>query len=126
MIRRSLVDRPPLQGLLLRAALLRHALACANQAPPGSSRRREALAEAHGHLQRFPRGAVPVVIHCARLFDGLIAEAEGRPDHAIAQYRAALPGLDQNDTHLFAHAARHRLGRLIGGDEGAALCGEAR
>jgi hypothetical protein len=126
MIRRSLVDRPPLQGLLLRAALLRHALACANQAPASSSRRREALAEAHGHLQRFPRGAVPVVIHCARLFDGLIAEAEGRPEHAVAQYRAALPGLDQNDTHLFAHAARHRLGRLIGGDEGAALCGEAR
>ncbi|HMG52119.1 MAG TPA: AAA family ATPase, partial [Kofleriaceae bacterium] len=32
LIRRSLVDRPPLQGLLLRGALLRHALACANHA----------------------------------------------------------------------------------------------
>ena len=121
LIRRSLVDRPPLQGLLLRGAFLRHALACANQAPPGSSRRREALAEARGHLQRFPRGAVPVVVFCAKLFDGLIAEAEGRPDHAIAQYRAALPGLEQHDTHLFAHAGRDRLGRLLGGDEGAAL-----
>jgi hypothetical protein len=126
LIRRSLVDRPPLQGLLLRGALLRHALACANHAPRGSSRRREALAEARGHLQRFPRRAVPVVVHCALLFDGLIAEAEGRPEHAVAQYRAALPGLDQNETHLFAHAARHRLGRLLGGDEGAALRAEAR
>jgi hypothetical protein len=59
------------------------------------------------------------VVHCATLFDGLIAEAEGRPEHAIAQYRAALPGLDQNDTHLFAHAARHRW-PAVGGDEGAA------
>lgn len=125
-IRRSLVDRPPLQGLLLRGALLRHAVACANHAPRGSSRRREALAEARSHLARFPQGAVPVVVHCAKLFDGLIAEAEGRPEHAIALYRAALPGLDQHDTHLFAHAARHRLGRLIGGAEGAALCADAR
>jgi hypothetical protein len=58
MIRRSLVDRPPLQGLMLNGAFVRHAVACANHAPRGSTRRREALAEAHGHLQRFPRGAV--------------------------------------------------------------------
>ncbi|HMG55493.1 MAG TPA: hypothetical protein VK601_18475, partial [Kofleriaceae bacterium] len=126
LIRRSLVDRPPLQGLLLRGALLRHALACANHAAPGSSRRREALAEARGHLQHFPRRAVPVVLHCAKLFEGLIAEAEHRPEDAIALYRVALPGLDQHDTHLFAHAARHRLGGLIGGGEGAALRAEAR
>jgi hypothetical protein len=126
LIRRSLLDRPPLQGLMLRGAFVRHAVACANHAPRGSSRRREALAEARGHLRRFPRRAVPVVVHCAQLFDGLIAEAEGRPEHAIAQYRAALPGLDEHDTHLFAHAARDRLGRLIGGDEGAALRAEAR
>lgn len=67
-----------------------------------------------------------MVIHCAQLFDALIAEAEGRPEYAIAQYRAALPGLDEHDTHLFAHAARDRLGRLIGGAEGAALRAEAR
>jgi hypothetical protein len=126
LIRRSLIDRPPLQGLMLRGAFVRHAVACANHAPRGSARRREALAEARAHLRRFPRRAVPVVIHCAQLFDALIAEAEGRPEHAIAQYRAALPGLDEHDTHLFAHAARHRLGRLIGGAEGAALRAEAR
>jgi hypothetical protein len=126
LIRRSLVDRPPLQGLMLRGAFVRHAVACANHAPRGSARRREALAEARAHLRRFPRRAVPVVIHCAQLFDALIAEAEGRPEYAIAQYRAALPGLDEHDTHLFAHAARDRLGRLIGGAEGAALRAEAR
>jgi len=120
-IRRSLVDRPPLQGLLLRSTLLRHALACANQARPGQSRRREALLEARGHLRGFHRTTIPVVGHCVKMFEGLLAEAEGRPDDAITQYRAALPGLTRTDTHLFAHATRDRLGRLIGGDEGAAL-----
>jgi len=120
-IRRSLVDRPPLQGLVLRSTLLRHAVACANQAAPGSSRRREALAEARGHLRGFPRKSVPVIACTATMFEGLIAEAEGRPDEAIARYRAALPGLARTDTHLFEYAVHDRLGRLIGGDEGAEL-----
>jgi hypothetical protein len=125
-IRRSLVDRPPLQGLLLRSTLLRHAVACANHAPPGSSRRREALAEARGHVRSFPRNSLAVLACTATMFEGLIAEAEGRPDDAIARYRAALPGLEQTETLLFAHAARDRLGRLIGGDEGTALCSGVR
>ena len=126
LIRRSLVDRPALQGLLLRSTLLRHALACANQAQPGSARRREALAEARGHLRRFPRTSIPVIGHCARMFEGLLAEAEGQPGEAIALYHSALPGLVTTDTHLFAHATRDRLGRLIGGDAGAALRGGVR
>lgn len=125
-LRRSLIDRPPLQGLVLRSTLLRHAVACANQAAPGSSRRREALAEARGHLRNFPRKAVPVIAYCATMFEGLIAEAEGRPEAAIALYRAALPGLGATDTHLFEHAVRDRLGRLIGGDEGVALRSHVR
>jgi GNAT superfamily N-acetyltransferase len=125
-IRRSLVDRPPLQGLVLRSTLLRHAIGCARHAAPGSSRRREAVAEARGHLRSFPRSAVPVIGHCATMFEGLIAEIEGRPEDAAARYRACLPGLIETDTHLFAHAVRDRLGRLIGGDEGAALRGDVR
>ncbi|HEY0993309.1 MAG TPA: AAA family ATPase, partial [Kofleriaceae bacterium] len=120
-IRRSLVDRPPLQGLVLRSTLLRHALACAHQAAPGSSRRREALLDARAHLRKFPKKSAPVIVYCAMMFDGLIAEAEGRPEHAVAQYRAALPGLDTGGIHLLANAVRDRLGRLLGGDEGAAL-----
>ncbi|HEY0482042.1 MAG TPA: hypothetical protein VGD37_31200, partial [Kofleriaceae bacterium] len=57
---------------------------------------------------------------------GLIAETEGRPDLAIARYRAAVPGLDRHETHLFAHAARDRIGRLVGGTEGAALRADVR
>jgi hypothetical protein len=125
-IRRSLVDRPPLQGLVLRSTLLRHALACAHQAAPNSSRRREALAEARGHLRKFPRKSAPVIVYCAMMFDGLIAEAEGRPEHAVVQYRAALPGLDAGGIHLLAHAVRDRLGRLLGGDEGRSLRADVR
>ncbi|HEY0194994.1 MAG TPA: hypothetical protein VGC42_27965, partial [Kofleriaceae bacterium] len=120
-LRRSLIDRPPLQGLLLRSTLLRHAVACANHASPGSTRRREALAEARNHLRAFRGHQIPVIGHCATMFDGLISEAEGRTDQAITRYRAALPGLRQTETHLFEHATSDRLGRLIGGDEGAAL-----
>ena len=125
-IRRSLVDRPPLQGLVLRSTLLRHAVACAQRATPGSTRRREALADARAHLRGFPRTKVPVIEACAKMFDGLIAEAEGRPEVAIERYRSCLPGLVQTDTHLFAHAARDRLGTLLGGDEGAELKAGAR
>jgi hypothetical protein len=60
------------------------------------------------------------------MFEGLLAEAEGQPGEAIALYHSALPGLVTTDTHLFAHATRDRLGRLIGGDAGAALRGGVR
>jgi len=125
-IRRSLVDRPPLQGMLLRSSLLRHAVACAQHAAPGSSRRREALVEARGHLRAFQRKSLPVIGHCARMFEGLVAEADGQFDAAVAAYRAAVPGLVASETHLFAHATRDRLGRLIGGHEGAMLRAGAR
>ncbi|HET9624107.1 MAG TPA: hypothetical protein VFP84_22195, partial [Kofleriaceae bacterium] len=120
-IHRAFIDRPPLQGLLLRSTLLRHALACANAAPASSSRRREAIGEAYGHLRGFRGHAPPVIGHCGKMFEGLIAESERRTDHAVACYRAALPGLAETDTHLFEHATRYRLGRLVGGSEGAEL-----
>jgi eukaryotic-like serine/threonine-protein kinase len=126
LLRRALVDRPPLQGLLLRSTLLRHAVACANHAPPGSARRRDAIAEARGHARSFPRNSLAVLDCTATMFEGLIAEADGRPDDAVARYRSALPGLERTETVLFAHAVRDRLGRLIGGDEGAALRGGVR
>ncbi|HEU4611465.1 MAG TPA: AAA family ATPase, partial [Kofleriaceae bacterium] len=124
-IRRALVDRPPMQGMLLRLALVRHAVACANQAKPGSSRRREALAQARSHL-RMLRGKIPLVGHCAAICDALIVETSGDRDTALARYRAALPGLESADTHLFVQATRYRIGRILGGDEGAALCDGAR
>ena len=36
----------------------------------------------------------------------------------------ALANLERADAHLFVHAARYRVGKLVGGDEGAALCAD--
>jgi hypothetical protein len=121
LIRRSLVDRPPMQGMLLRWSLVRQAVACANHAPAGSARRREALAKARAHVRTL-RGNLPLVSDCARVCQGLIAEASGDADAALALYSAALPGLERADAHLLVHAARYRVGKIIGGDEGAELC----
>ncbi len=120
-LRRALLDRPPVQAMLLRAAFARHALGCAAAASPGSARRREALATARQHIRYLNKLPTPLLPHIVEMLEGLRAEIEGRPAAAIACYRAAAPGLDAHDTHLFAHAVRDRLGRLVGGDEGAAL-----
>nr|MDQ3370652.1 hypothetical protein [Myxococcota bacterium] len=125
-IRRSLVDRPPVQSLLLRSSLVRHAVACANHAAPGSARRHEALAQARKHMRAIPHGKIPLGDHCLQMCEGLFAEASGRAEDAIAHYRVALPALTGSDSHLFAYAVRERLGRLVGGDEGAALRAGAR
>ncbi|HEY5947108.1 MAG TPA: protein kinase [Kofleriaceae bacterium] len=123
-IRRSLVDRPPMQGLLLRFAVLRHAVACANFAPAGSTRRREALAQARGHLRAL-RGNLPLRGLCATVCEGLIAEASDDPKTAIELYRNAVSGLERAEAYFLVYAVRYRVGCLAGGDEGAKLCGEA-
>ncbi|HEY5921714.1 MAG TPA: hypothetical protein VIV11_08585, partial [Kofleriaceae bacterium] len=118
---RALLDRAPIQALLLRTTLARHALGCAAAAPAGSSRRRDAIAAARVEQRRSRKLALPIAPYCAQLFDGVIAELEGDDDAAIAAYRDSILGLDRYDTHLYAHAARYRLGNVIGGDEGAKL-----
>jgi serine/threonine protein kinase len=124
-IRRSLIDRPPLQGMLLRFALVRHAIACAYAAPAGSARRREALAQARSRIRTL-RGNVPLIGYCALVCEGMLAEATGNRDGALALYQRALPGLEAANAFLFVHSARYRVGRLLGGDEGAALCSDVR
>jgi serine/threonine protein kinase len=121
LVRRAMLDRPPLQALLVRSSYARHAIALAVAAPPRSSERREALQQARRHVRVFRRAPIGIAVPTATMFDGLIAEVDGDRDGAIAAFRACLPGLEQCDTHLFANAVRARLGRLVGGDEGRAL-----
>jgi hypothetical protein len=124
--RLALLDRPPIQAMLLRTTIARHAVGCAALAAAGSTRRREALAVARVEQRRIRKLAMPIAPHCAELIGGLIAEVDGDRDAAVAAYRTAVSGLERYDTHLFAHAARDRLGRLIGGDEGAKLRDDVR
>ena len=105
---------------MIRTALIRHAVACAYAASPDSRRRRDALAQARSHLRAL-RGSLPILDAVRSTFGGLIAEAEGNVDTAVAKYRDAVPKLSNTDTHLFAHAVRYRLSGLVGGDEGDKL-----
>jgi hypothetical protein len=59
---------------------------------------------------------------CSTMIAGSVAELEGDTERAAAAFRESLQAFDATETHLFAHAARNRLGKLLGGDEGAALC----
>ncbi|HVK72234.1 MAG TPA: protein kinase [Kofleriaceae bacterium] len=120
-IRREMLDRAPIYDLLLRSTIGRHALARATAAPAGSDRRRAALADVRKISKRFARARMPLMRSCAAMLDALSAELDGRIEAAIADYRTALASFDQTETHLFGYAIRHRLGRLLGGDEGEAL-----
>ena len=124
-MRRSLIDRPPLNALLLHSSLGRHALACAYAAPAGSSRRAEATAIARRYAKRQRKPGVPLMAASAKMLDGGIAELDGRLDDAVRYYRAAIAAMDDRETVLFANAVRARLGLLLGGDEGAAMRAEA-
>jgi hypothetical protein len=125
-IRRALLDRPPIQALLLRSTFARQALACAAAAAPSSLRRRDAVASAHEHVRKLRVMEMPLGKHCANMFDGLIAEIEGRRDDALALYERAIAGFEQCDTKLFANAVRFRLGSLIGSFQGNSLRAQAR
>jgi serine/threonine protein kinase len=118
-VRRAMLDRAPMQGMLVRSSFARHALARAAGVPAAS--RRAWLDEARRHVRAYRRMPIPLAAHSALMFDGLIAELAGDPTTAVARYRACLPGLEACDTHLFASGVRARLGALLGGDEGRAL-----
>ncbi len=120
-IRRSLLDRAPMQRALLCSSLTRHALARATAAPAGSRARRDALADARRHARRVRRIPLPLAEASLLVFRGAIADVDGRDDEAANAWRAALPRLEAMHYHLFAHATRYHLGRLLGGDEGREL-----
>lgn len=118
-IRRALLDRPPIQALLVRSTFARQALACAAQAPAGSPRRQSALARALDHVKKLRAIELPLTKLCASMFEGLVAEIEGRKEHAVSLYRQVIPGFKACDTNLFANAVSYRLGVLEGGYEGS-------
>jgi eukaryotic-like serine/threonine-protein kinase len=125
-IRGAFLDRPPIQALLLRSTFGRQALACAVAAAPSSLRRRNAVVTAQEHVRKLRAMEMPLGKHTATMFDGVIAEIEGRRDDAARHYQDAIPAFEQCDTHLFANAVRYRLGRLLGGYQGDALCAQAQ
>ncbi|MEZ4361392.1 MAG: protein kinase [Kofleriaceae bacterium] len=124
-IRRALLDRAPIQALLLRSTFARQALACAAAAAPSSLRRRDALALASEHIAKLRAVELPLAKHCAVMFQGLFAEIEGRGDEALASYERAIAGFEDCDTRLFANAVRFRKGAVIGEVQGMVLQAQA-
>jgi serine/threonine protein kinase/tetratricopeptide (TPR) repeat protein len=124
-IRRGLLDRPPLQGMMLHFGLVRHAVARALLAPADSATRRDALADARKHTRAL-RSKLPLV-RCSRtICEAMVDEVKGNNAEALRRYESSLPELERSGAALFLQAARYRIGKLRGGDEGAALCNEIK
>lgn len=92
----------------------------------GGSELKTHIAEARRRLKIIAASPLPAKTGSVHSFRAVIAHLEGRDDKAIAELRTALPLLDAFNSLGAAVAARWQLGRLVGGDEGAALIAQAR
>jgi eukaryotic-like serine/threonine-protein kinase len=98
----------------------RVALAAARQVP-SPIEAEPLLAEAQRAARRLDRQGLLWARAYATLVRGGIASVRGDETTAVARLREAIDGLDEVGMFLYAAAARHELGKLIGGDEGRAL-----
>jgi hypothetical protein len=87
---------------------------------------REHLAQARRHMKLIAASPLPARAGSLQSFHAALAHLEGNDDKAIAALRAALPLLEKFNMIGPAQAVRWQLGRLVGGDEGAALIEGAR
>lgn len=123
-LRRSLL----LKVLIVRAEVdfLSGRIALALGAGSRGSDRAACAQRARTLARGLQRQRLPVARHTALLLDGSAELLDGRREAAERRLREAVAQLDASKTGLYGHAARLRLGELVGGDEGAALCAEAR
>jgi hypothetical protein len=103
-------------------ARARSAIASAHQSP---IYRRQRLREAARIGARLQRESSPWIGVLASLVAAGVANGEGRVDDACLHLRAAVDRAAGVDMALHEAAARHRLGLLLGGDEGGKLVQEA-
>jgi tRNA A-37 threonylcarbamoyl transferase component Bud32 len=102
--------------LIMTDLRARAALATAMARPDPEALLRRARRDA----RTLARGGMPWCAPAAAIVQAALA-IRHRPDATVAQLRAAVHGFDAADMALHAAIARHRLGRLVGGDEGRAL-----
>ncbi len=90
-------------------------------ASPGSSelRRVEAIAR---QIAREGTGYARLQAHLLR---AAVASRRGRPDESVARLREAVGTARELELSLHLAAARRRLGRLLGGNEGASLLADS-
>jgi eukaryotic-like serine/threonine-protein kinase len=85
----------------------------------GPALRRARLAEARRIGQRLDREGMPWTSALSRLVAAAVENASGRPVAAAALLEAAVHRANVADMAIHAWAARHRLGLLLGGADGA-------
>lgn len=95
----------------------RAAVAAAQQ----GSDRKDLLAAASRHARRIIREAMPWAVAQGQLINAAVASGSDRPEEAVHQLRQASAGFASSGMALHAAAAGHRLGALLGGDEGKQL-----
>jgi hypothetical protein len=87
--------------------------------------RRPLLRSAGRDASRLEREGAGWATALARLFRAAISRGRGDPDGARRRLVEAISMLEAEDMKLYAQAARRRLGRLIGGEEGASMVAQA-
>jgi serine/threonine protein kinase len=109
--------------VLTAFAQARAAIASLDHLPPRARGRR--LAEVHKLQRRLERERTPWTAGLAAIVRaGWLCESGDRAG-AEAALRSAIERAEAAEMPIFAASARHRLGLLRGGDEGAALVNEA-
>jgi hypothetical protein len=100
------------------------AQANAADAAPGQSAE-SLLRVAASDARRIERERVPWAVPLAGLVRAALAAGRGQSERAALRLEAALTAFQDADMHLFAAAARYRLGEVIGGERGQELQAEA-
>jgi len=123
-LKRSLLLHIPIIGNETRYMHVQTTLGCAlDQTGSG---RREHLESARGDLDRMLKNPRPWVRALGNLCEGAWRLQAEQPEPARTSLQAAIDQLDACEMHLYAAAARLRLGALLGGDEGRTLVGQGR
>ncbi len=116
--RRSLLTIAQYVRAVTNFARARSAIATSrSDASPGGRR----IREADRILRRLEREGTPWIDVLASLVAAALANAEGRIEDARSHLRAGVDRAHGADMVLHACAAQHRLGTLLGGEDGRAL-----
>jgi eukaryotic-like serine/threonine-protein kinase len=83
------------------------------------------ISEARRCARALRKELTPWSALLASMVDAVVENASGHREAAIAALRDALEGALRTDTLCYVEPLRHRLGELLGGDEGRALVQQA-
>ncbi len=120
-LRHSLIPRIHIVRVASRYLEARLALACAAEGIDAG----RALRRAARRARQLRREDAAYARAEGLLVAAAVGAQRGREDRAVELLRAAIEVAREADTALLGATARRRLGEILGGDEGAALIGDA-